>query len=75
METKLFSPGHLAQMANALIYAVLGIAILIGVFALVDRLTPYPLWREIVEGHNQALAILVGAMTLAMGIVIAAAIH
>jgi hypothetical protein len=33
------------------------------------------LWKEIVEDKNTALAILVGAMSLGMCIIIASAIH
>ncbi len=67
-----FHPGYLL---NAVIYAVLGIVIFIGTFALVDKLTPYALWKEIVEDKNTALAILIGAMSLGLCIIIAAAIH
>ncbi len=67
-----FHPGYLL---NAIIYAVLGIVIFIGAFALVDKLTPYALWKEIVEDHNTALAILIGAMSLGVCLIIAAAIH
>ncbi len=67
-----FHPGYLL---NAIIYAVLGIVIFIGTFALVDKLTPYALWKEIVEDKNVALAILIGAMSLGLCIIIAAAIH
>jgi putative membrane protein len=67
-----FHPGYLL---NALIYAVLGILIFVGTFALVDKMTPYALWKEIVEDHNVALAVLIGAMSLGLCIIIAAAIH
>ncbi len=67
-----FHPGYLL---NALIYAALGIVIFVGAFALIDKLTPYHLWKEIVEDHNNALAILIGAMSIGMCIIIAAAIH
>ncbi len=67
-----FHPGYLL---NAIIYAVLGIVIFSGAFALVDKLTPYALWKEIVEDHNTALAVLVGAMSLGVCLIIAAAIH
>ncbi len=66
---------HPGYILNALIYAVLGILIFIGTFALVDKLTPYALWKEIVEDKNVALAIMIGAMSLGMCIIIAAAIH
>jgi uncharacterized membrane protein YjfL (UPF0719 family) len=67
-----FHPGFLL---NALIFAVLGIVIFIVAFAVVDKMTPYALWKEIVEEKNVALAILVGAMSIGMCIIIAAAVH
>ena len=66
---------HPGQLLNALIYALLGIAIFLFCFFLIDRLTPYHLWREINEDKNIALAILLGAISLGVCIIIAAAIH
>jgi putative membrane protein len=67
-----FHPGYIV---NAVVYAVLGILIFVSSFALLDKLTPYALWKEIVEDHNTALAVLIGAMSLGICIIIAAAIH
>ena len=67
-----FHPGYIL---NALVYAVLGIVIFVASFAILDMLTPYALWKEIVEEKNIALAILVGAMSLGLCIIIAAAVH
>lgn len=67
-----FHPGYLL---NAVLYAVMGIMIFAGAFALIDRMTPYDLWREIVEHKNVALAIMVGAMSIGVCIIIAAAVH
>jgi uncharacterized membrane protein YjfL (UPF0719 family) len=61
--------------ASAALYSVLGIALFVAAFVAVDKATPYKLWKEIIEEKNVALAIVVGAMSIAMGIVIAAAIH
>ncbi len=72
---KLMSDFHPGYILNALIYATLGILIFIGAFALVDKLTPYALWKEIVEDHNVALAIMIGAMSIGVCVIIAAAIH
>ncbi len=66
---------HPINILNALIYAVLGILIFVVAFAIIDKLTPYHLWKEIVEDHNMALAILIGAMSIGMCIVIAMAIR
>ena len=67
-----FHPGNLL---NAAIYAILGIVIFIVCFFMLDKMTPYHLWREIVEDKNIALAILIGAISLGMCIIIAAAVH
>ncbi len=67
-----FSIGNLV---NALIYSALGILIFVLTFVLIDKLTPYHLWNEIVREHNTALAILIGAMSIGMCIIIAAAVH
>jgi putative membrane protein len=63
------------NVINALAYAGLGIGVFTLAFLVMDKLTPYHLWKEIVQEHNMALAILVGAMTLGISIIIAAAIH
>jgi putative membrane protein len=67
-----FHPGYLL---NAAVFALLGILIFVLSFMLIDKLTPYHLWREIVEEKNVALAIMVGAISVGMCIIIAAAVH
>ncbi len=62
-------------LVNAVIYAVLGIIIFAIAFVLIDKLTPYHLWNEIVREKNVALAVLVGALSIGMCIIIAAAVH
>ena len=65
----------LANFVAALLFATLGIVVLLVSFVTLDRLTPYTLWKEIVDEHNTALAILIGAIALGISIIIAAAIH
>jgi len=65
----------LAILTNSLIYALLGIVIFVAGFIIVDKLTPYDLWKQLVEEKNLALAIVVGAAALGICIIIAAAIH
>ncbi len=60
---------------NALIFSALGIVIFLVSFLLIDKLTPYGLWKEIVEEQNTALAVLLGAMSIGICIIIAAAVH
>ena len=66
---------HAGYILNAVVFAALGILIFVVAFAIIDRLTPYHLWKEIIEDKNTALAILIGAMSIGMCIIIAAAVH
>jgi putative membrane protein len=65
----------LHNVANALVFALVGILIFVLAFLIIDKATPYHLWKEIVQEHNTALAILVGAMSIGICIIIAAAVH
>ncbi len=62
-------------LINALVFALLGIVLFIVAFGVLNKVTPYPLWKEIVEKQNVALAILVGAISLGLCLIIAAAVH
>jgi uncharacterized membrane protein YjfL (UPF0719 family) len=66
------------QLANdilaVVIYSLLGIVILAVALVVVDRMTPGTLWKELIEEHNTALAIVMGAVVIAFSIVISAAI-
>ena len=57
------------------LFALLGVAVFWLCFVLIDKLTPYHLWEEIVEKKNTALAIVVGAMCIAIGQIVSAAVH
>ena len=59
----------------ALVFAFIGIAVFVSAFVVIDKLTPYDLWKQIVEEKNLALAVLVGAMSIGICIIIAAAVH
>ena len=60
---------------GSMLYAVIGVAIFWICFVIVDKFTPYKLWEEIVEHRNLALAIVVAAMCISIGLIVAAAIH
>jgi len=60
---------------DSLIYSILGVAVFWVAFLVIDRITPYHLWNELVEKKNQPLATVVAAMCLGIAIIVAAAIH
>lgn len=59
----------------SVVYSVIGISILSISFWIFDKVTPGTLWRELIEEHNTALAIVAGAFMIAMAIIIGSAIH
>lgn len=63
-------------LINSVLFSLLGIAILVIVFVVIEKATPrHNLWKEIVENKNVALGIVAGAFMLAVSIIIASAIH
>ncbi len=62
-------------LLGSIVFALAGVLIFWICFLVIDKLTPYNLWEEIVEKQNQALALVVAAMSLGICIIVAAAIH
>lgn len=59
----------------AIVYSVLGIGILAFSTKVFDWLTPGDMWKDIIVEKNLPLAIALAAMMIAVGTIIAAAIH
>ena len=64
-----------AVIFGSILYAFIGIVVLWLSFLLFDKITPYRLWDELIEKKNVALAIVVGATAIAIGMIVAAAVH
>ena len=64
-----------AVVLGSLVYALIGVLVFWACFLIIDKLTPYDLWQEIVEKQNMALGLVVAAMCLGISIIVAAAIH
>lgn len=64
-----------AAFFGSIAYALIGVFVFWLCFIVIDKLTPYDLWGEIVERKNMALAIVAAAMCLGISIIVAAAIH
>ena len=65
----------LKGILSASIYSILGLVILILGFKIFDRVTPFSLDHEIAEDHNTAAGVVVAGLLIALGIIVAAAIH
>ncbi len=60
---------------GSILFALVGVLVFFICFIVIDKLTPHDLWGEIVEKRNVALAIVVAAVCLSIGMIVAAAIH
>jgi uncharacterized membrane protein YjfL (UPF0719 family) len=72
MDIEWLKPG---VILGSILYALIGVIVFWLSFLVIDKMTPYNLWEEIVEKHNVALGIVVGAMSLGICIIVAAAVH
>ena len=63
------------NVVNSILYALIGVVIFTVTFVIVDKATPFELWKELVEKQNTALAIVVGFAALGICVIVAAAIH
>jgi putative membrane protein len=64
-----------AVVFGSILYALIGVVIFWLCFVIVDKITPYKLWEEIVDKKNVALAIVVGSTAIAIGMIVSAAVH
>ena len=72
MEIEMLKP---AAIVASLVFALIGGSVFWLCFVIIDKITPYYLWAEIVEKQNVALALVVAAMSLGICLIVAAAIH
>jgi putative membrane protein len=63
------------NVGAAAAFAVLGVALFLVAFWVVDMLTPGSLWKDLIEQRNTAVGILMGSVAIGLSIIIAAAIH
>ena len=64
-----------AALLGSILFALIGVLIFWLCFIIIDKLTPYHLWHELVEKQNLALGVVVAGMCLGISIIVAAAIH
>jgi len=59
----------------SIIFSLLGIAILLIAYFIIEKLTPENTWEQISKNNNVALAIVFAAFIIGMSMIISAAIH
>ena len=66
---------NLKYIVASIAYSVLGIIIMVISFWIMERITPENLWKELIEKHNIALAIVCAAFIIAVAIIVSSSIH
>ncbi len=61
-------------VGGTLMYAAIGIFVMVVAFVILDLLTPGSLWEEIEAKQNSAVAIFAGSVAIGLSIIIASAI-
>jgi uncharacterized membrane protein YjfL (UPF0719 family) len=62
------------NVVAAVVFTIIGVLLFIVAFMVFDKLTPGSLWKELIEDHNTAIGVLMGAVAIALAIIIAAAV-
>ena len=62
-------------LVNSLVFSILGVIVFWISFMIIDKITPYDLWKEIIEKQNLALSIVVASMCLGIALIVAASVH
>lgn len=64
----------LGHLVAAIVFSIVGIAVLVSSYMVIKRLLPFSITKEIEEDQNTALAIIIGAGIIGMSMIISAAI-
>lgn len=64
-----------AELVGTIFYTFVGLCLMLACWWLVELVTPFSLRKELEEDQNTAIAIVMGAMFLALAIIIAAVIQ
>ena len=70
----MFAAVQLAELIGTIIYSFVGLGLMILFWMIIEWITPFSLRREIEDEHNMAIAVLMGAIFIALAILIAAVI-
>jgi uncharacterized membrane protein YjfL (UPF0719 family) len=65
---------NINSLIASVVYSAVGMVMLGLGFYIYDKITPWRLWKEVIDEHNIALSIIVAAMVLGISNIIASAI-
>ncbi len=62
-------------LLNAFLFTLAGIVVFVASMAVLIKLPPFDVWKQIVQERNVAAAIVLGAVALGIAWIVAAAMH
>lgn len=71
----MFETIRLAEVVSTVFYSFLGLVLFILCWLVIQALTPFSLRKEIEEDHNTAIAVLIGAVFIALALMISSVIR
>ena len=71
----MFETIRIAEIVSTIVYTGLGLLLFILCWIVIEALTPFSLRKEIEEDQNLALAVLIGAIFIALSIMISSVIR
>ena len=70
----IFSDVRIPQVVSTVVYAFLGVGVFGVTYALIEKLCPFSVKKEISQDHNTALGIIIGCVIIGLAIIVSAAI-
>lgn len=71
----MFETIRLAEVVSTIFYSALGLLLFVISWIVIEALTPFSLRKEIEEDQNLALAVLIGAVFIALALLISSVIR
>ena len=70
----IFADIKLSQVVSTIFYSFLGLGLFIVCFFVMEKITHFSIHKEIIDEHNTAVAMIISAFLIAMGLILAAVI-
>lgn len=70
----ILSDVRLPQVVSTVFYALLGIGVFALAYAVIEKICPFSVKKEISQDHNVAMGIIIGCVIIGLSLIVSAAI-
>lgn len=71
---QIFSDVRIPQVVSTIFYALMGIGVFSLAYALIEKVCPFSVKKEISQDHNVAMAIIIGSVIIGLALIVSSAI-